>query len=83
MYRKRNQLMGLAVCLVDAAVVLFSLLAAGILRYRTIEFLCMAEDMNLLCSMSILLHVTAFYFLKVYDGIFKRGRYAEFRLSIK
>lgn len=83
MYRKRNQLMGLAVCLIDALVVLFSLLAAGILRYHTIEDLCFAEDVNLLFTISILLHITAFYFLKVYDGFFKRGRYAELRLSIK
>ena len=34
MYRKRNQLMELAVCLADALAVLFSLTVAGMIRYR-------------------------------------------------
>lgn len=83
MYRKRNQLMGLAVCLVDMMVVLFSLVTAGMLRYRTVAQLCSAEEMNSLFCFIILLHITAFYFLKVFDGFFKRGRYAELLLSIK
>lgn len=83
MYRKRNQLMGLFVCLVDTMVVLFSLVTAGMLRYQTVAQLCSAEEMNSLFCFIILLHITAFYFLKVFDGFFKRGRYAELLLSIK
>lgn len=83
MYRKRNQLMGLAVCLMDALVVLFSLLTAGMMRYNTIAKLRAAEDLNALFCFIILLHIMAFYFLKVYEGFFKRGRYAELLLSVK
>ncbi len=83
MYRKRKQLMEIAVCVVDAAVVLFSLLVAGMIRYQNMNALRSAEDIKGMCSIMILLHVTAFYFLKVYDGFFKRGRYRELLLSVK
>lgn len=83
MYRKRKQLMEIAVCLMDAAVVLFSLLVAGMIRYQNMNQLRSAEDVKGMFSIMILLHVTAFYFLKVYDGFFKRGRYRELLLSVK
>ncbi len=83
MYRKRKQLMEIAVCVVDAAAVLFSLLVAGMIRYQNMNALRSAEDIKGMCSIMILLHVTAFYFLKVYDGFFKRGRYRELLLSVK
>ena len=34
MYRKRNQLMEICICLADAVMVLVSLVIAGLLRYR-------------------------------------------------
>ena len=37
MYRKRKQLMELAVCVIDALAVLFSLFVAGILRYHNMS----------------------------------------------
>ena len=83
MYRKRKQLMEIAVCLIDAVAVLFSLLVAGMIRYQNMNQLRAAEDIKGMCSIMILLHVTAFYFLKVYDGFFKRGRYRELLLSVK
>ena len=43
MYRKRNQLMEIAVCLADACAALFSLCVAGVLRYQTLEGLAQAE----------------------------------------
>ena len=45
MYRKRNQLMEIAVCLADAAAALFSLCVAGVLRYQTLEGLAQAENL--------------------------------------
>lgn len=83
MYRKRNQLMELAVCLADALVVLFSLTVAGIIRYREWEVLLYKENIRELYSVVLVLHVASFYFLKVYDGFFKRGRYKELLLSLK
>lgn len=83
MYRKRNQLMELAVCFVDAAAVIFSLFVSGMIRYHSIPELAYAENLRGLCSVILVLHVAAFYFLKVYDGFFKRGRYSELLLSVK
>lgn len=83
MYRKRNQLMELAVCLADALAVLFSLTVAGMIRYREWSVLAYKENLRELYSVVLVLHVASFYFLKVYDGFFKRGRYRELLLSVK
>lgn len=83
MYRKQNQLMEIAVCTVDAGMMLCCLLAAGLLRYQNMSLLLSAENMETLCSVMLILHIASFYFLKVYDGFFKRGRYKEMLLSVK
>lgn len=83
MYRKRNQFMEIMICLVDAAAVLFSLFVAGMIRYQSIYSLAFGENLRSLCSVVVVLHVAAFYFMKIYEGFFKRGRYSELPLSIK
>lgn len=83
MYRKRNQFMEIMICLVDAAAVLFSLFVAGMIRYQSIYSLAFGENLRSLCSVVVVLHVAAFYFMKIYEGFFKRGRYSELLLSIK
>lgn len=83
MYRKRNQLMEMAICLADALAVVFSLTVAGTLRYGNLYALMMAEDIASMYSVVLILHVAVFYFLKVYNNFFKRGRYQEFLLSVK
>ena len=83
MYRKRKQLMELAVCIIDAGAVLFSLWLAGMIRYHEIESLMQAENMKELCSLMLVVHIAAYYFTKIYDGFFKRGRYSELIISIK
>ena len=75
--------MEITVCLADAAAILFSLLVAGMLRYQSLKDLVHAEPIETLCSIMLVLHVAAYYFLKVYDGFFRRGRYKEFILVIK
>lgn len=83
MYRKRRQLMELAVCIIDAIATMVSLLIAGMLRYKGMEQMLSAENMQGLCSMMLVVHIAAFYFLKVYSGFFRRGRYKEIILSVK
>lgn len=83
MYRKRNQFMEIMICLVDAAAVLFSLFVAGMIRYQSISSLAFGENLRSLCSVVVVLHVAAFYFMKIYEGFFKRGRYSELLLSVK
>ena len=83
MYRKQNQLMEMAVCMIDAGMMLCCLLAAGMMRYRYIQLLFEAENVQTTCSVMMILHIASFYFLKVYEGFFKRGRYREMLLSIK
>ena len=83
MYRKRKQLMELAVCGIDALAVIFSLFVAGMIRYQSLRELMWRENPQELCSMMLVLHIAAFYFLKVYNGFFRRGRYKELLLSVK
>ena len=59
MYRKRKQLMELAVCIIDAGAVLFSLWLAGMIRYHEIESLMQAENMKELCSLMLVVHIAA------------------------
>ena len=71
------------ICLVDALVVVFCLTVAGMMRYQTFEELVEAENLRELYSIILVLHIASFYFLKVYNGFFKRGRYRELLLSLK
>ena len=83
MYRKRNQITEMMICRVDALVVVFCLTVAGMMRYQTFEELVEAENLRELYSIILVLHIASFYFLKVYNGFFKRGRYRELLLSLK
>lgn len=83
MYRKRNQMMEIAVCLMDAFVALFSLIVADMIRYQSFHEVVARENFQGQCSVILLLHVASYYFMKIYDGFFKRGRYNELFLSIK
>ena len=83
MYRKKNQVMEIAICLMDAVVVLFCLLVAGMIRYQNFGEIVARENLRGQCCVLLILHVTAYYFMKVYDGFFKRGRYNELLLSVK
>lgn len=75
--------MEIGVCLVDAGMMLCCLLAAGLIRYRSLSLLLQAENMENMCSVMLILHIASFYFLKVYENFFKRGRYRELMLSVK
>lgn len=75
--------MEMLLCFADAVALLVSLLAAGILRYHTLEWLGKREHLEEICSIMLVVHVAVFYFLKVYDDFFKRGRYNELFLSLK
>ena len=44
MYRKRKQLMELAVCGIDALAVIFSLFVAGMIRYQSLRELMWREN---------------------------------------
>jgi exopolysaccharide biosynthesis polyprenyl glycosylphosphotransferase len=83
MYRKRNQLTELIICLTDVMIGLFSLTAAGLMRYGTMRALIHAENLAMMYSVMSMLHVAVFYFLKVFDGFYQRGRYKELLLSVK
>lgn len=83
MYRKRNQFMEIGVCTLDAVAMLFSLLVAGMIRYQKFPSFARAEHIEELGSILLVLHIAVFYFLKMYDNFFKRGRYKELFLIVK
>ena len=71
MYRKRNQITEMMICLVDALAVVFCLTLAGMMRYHSFEELAGAENLRELYSIILVLHIASFYFLK-YIVIFSR-----------
>ncbi len=83
MYHKRDQLMELSVCLIDAAVMIVSLLLAGFIRYHTLYRLMRLEKWEVIFSVFLALHVTSFYFLRIYDDFFRRGRYNELFVTVR
>lgn len=83
MYRKKNQIMEIAVCLIDMAVTFFSLWLAGLLRYGSTEEYVVQVDFEVLFSVVAVIHVAAFYILRVCDGFYRRDRYQEAILSAK
>ncbi|MCI9487249.1 MAG: sugar transferase [Lachnospiraceae bacterium] len=83
MYRKKNQVMELVICLIDMATAFGSLLAAGLLRYRSIAVFREQVDIEVLFSAIAVIHVAAFYIMRVYDGFYRRDRYQEALLSVK
>lgn len=83
MYRKRNQITEMMICLVDALAVVFCLTLAGMMRYHSFEELAGAENLRELYSIILVLHIASFYFFKVYSHFFKRGRYKELLLCVK
>lgn len=83
MYHKRNQLMEIIICLIDAAMMIGCLTVAGVLRYQSLEAFAKAENISEMYSIMLVLHIASFYFLKMYSNFFKRGRYRELLLSVK
>lgn len=83
MYRKKNQIMEIVVCLIDMAVTFCSLWFAGLLRYGSTAAYAAQVDFEVLFSVIAVIHVAAFYILRVCEGFYRRDRYQEAVLSIK
>ena len=83
MYCKKNQIMEIVVCFVDMLVAFGSLTIAGGLRYQSIRLYINVVDFGVLFSIIAVIHVAAYYILRVYDGLYRRDRYQEAFLSIK
>ena len=75
--------MELAICLADAVAIAFSLFLAGMVRYGSFAALNECEDIRMMYGGVFLLHIALFYFMKVTDGFFRRGRYRELLLCIR
>jgi exopolysaccharide biosynthesis polyprenyl glycosylphosphotransferase len=83
MYRKKNQIMEIVICLIDMAVTFGSLWLAGLLRYGSGTVYGQQVDFDVLFSVIAVLHVAVFYVLRVCDGFYRRDRYQEAVLSVK
>ncbi|MCI8550444.1 MAG: sugar transferase [Lachnospiraceae bacterium] len=83
MYRKKNQVMELIICLIDMIAAFCSLWLAGMLRYQSVSMFFNQVDLDVLFSVVAVIHVAAFYVMRVYDGFYRRDRYQEALLSVK
>lgn len=83
MYRRKHQMMELFICMIDAVIVIASLVLAGCIRYGGYRNWCLIENARMACGAVLLLHIALFYFMKITDGFFRRGRYKELLLSVQ
>ncbi len=83
MYKKKNQLSEMLVCVVDAAVIVCCIFAAGMIRYQNIMTFRAAENIQEMLLIAMVIHVVLFYGMRIYDGFFQRGRYAEAWIAVK
>ncbi len=83
MFRKRNQLTELTICLLGALVTCLSFIIAGLLRYHSYSWLLRAENLQGTLTILVVLHIAAYYFLKVFNGFFTRRPIDELSLSVK
>lgn len=83
MYRRKNQMLELFICITDAFVVLASVVLAGWIRYGSIDNWKILEDVRQSCGAVLLIHVALFYFMRVPEDFFRRGRFRELMLCIR
>ncbi len=69
--------------MIDMLAAFCSLTVAGALRYQSIRMFVGVVDFDVLFSIIAVIHVAAYYILRVYDGLYRRDRYQEAFLSIK
>ena len=79
MYQRKNQIRELYLCVIDAICVLISYGLAGLLRYQTMEQFSVANNLSLTIPIFLLVHVAAYYFIKLHDGFYKRGPLYELK----
>lgn len=75
--------MELIICLIDMIAAFCSLWLAGMLRYQSVSMFFNQVDLDVLFSVVAVIHVAAFYVMRVYDGFYRRDRYQEALLSVK
>lgn len=79
MYQRKNQIRELYLCAIDAICVLVSYGLAGLLRYQTADAFSYANNLSLTIPIFLLVHVAAYYFMKLHDGFYKRGPLDELK----
>lgn len=79
MYQKKNQIQELYLCLIDAVCLVVSYLFAGFLRFQDFFFFLRYDDFLMYLPVFLVVHVASYYILKIFDGIYKRGAFHEFR----
>lgn len=83
MYRKKHQMLELLICMMDAVMVLVSVIISGCLRYGGFDQWRATTSVRMVCGVVFLLHVALFYFMKITDDFFRRGRYRELLICFR
>ena len=79
MYQRKNQIQELYLCAVDALCTILSYFLAGFVRYRNLQVLLHANNLSVIIPILLLVHVAAFYALKLQEGFYKRGPLYELK----
>jgi len=83
MYQRKSQIRELYLCIIDAVCVLFSYVVAGLIRYQTFEGFSKANNFSITIPIFLVVHVAAFYFMKLYEGFYKRGPLYEVKKVVE
>lgn len=78
MYQRRNSLQEMFLCFIDGICVVLSFLLAGIVRFHGLKFFTTSTDLMPSMAIVLLSHIAAFYCIKLYKDISRRGLYREF-----
>ena len=82
MYKKRRHIDRLVICVIDLAIVIFSILLAGICRHKTFAAFNKTEDIAELIWIFAATHIALYYLSNIFSGIFRRNKYQEVLLCI-
>lgn len=83
MYQRKNQIRELYLCAIDALCVLVSYCVAGLLRYGTLSEFLRANNLSTTVPIFLLVHIAAYYVLKLHDGFYKRGPLYELKKVVE
>lgn len=86
MYSKKKTFIEFCICLVDAFILVLSLIIAELIRYKSFAYISKQENFHVLVTVAILIHLGIYYLLDIfgdYRGFFKRNRYQELVVSLK
>ena len=82
MYKRKRHIDRLMICLLDLLLVVVSLFAAGMMRYKSLNAFDKAEHLKEVMWIFVVIHIALFYMSNVFKAIYRRNKYQELLLCL-